>query len=47
VETEAQALKLTALECDQAQGFFYSPPVPADQLVRMLKRGAMVVPSGG
>jgi EAL domain-containing protein (putative c-di-GMP-specific phosphodiesterase class I) len=39
VETEAQATKLRALECDQAQGFFYSPPVPADQLLRMLKKG--------
>ena len=39
VETEAQAAKLRTLECDQAQGFFYSPPVPADQLVRMLKKG--------
>jgi predicted signal transduction protein with EAL and GGDEF domain len=37
VETEAQANKLRELACDQAQGFFYSPPVPADQLVRMLK----------
>ncbi|MDB5912177.1 MAG: hypothetical protein JWP22_852, partial [Ramlibacter sp.] len=37
VETEAQADKLRDLACDQAQGFFYSPPVPADQLVRMLK----------
>jgi predicted signal transduction protein with EAL and GGDEF domain len=39
VETEAQATKLRALECDQAQGFFYSPPVPADQLLRLLKKG--------
>jgi EAL domain-containing protein (putative c-di-GMP-specific phosphodiesterase class I) len=39
VETEAQAAKLRDLECDQAQGFLYSPPVPADQLVRMLKKG--------
>ncbi|MBE7367754.1 putative bifunctional diguanylate cyclase/phosphodiesterase [Ramlibacter pallidus] len=44
VETEAQAIKLRDLQCDQAQGFFYSPPVPADQLVRMLKAGPMVVP---
>ena len=36
VETEAQAAKLRALSCDQAQGFFYSPPVPAEQLVKML-----------
>jgi predicted signal transduction protein with EAL and GGDEF domain len=44
VETEAQALKLRDLQCDQAQGFFYSPPVPADQLVRMLKGGPLFVP---
>lgn len=44
VETEAQALKLRELQCDQAQGFFYSPPVPAEQLVRMLKSGPMMVP---
>jgi EAL domain-containing protein (putative c-di-GMP-specific phosphodiesterase class I) len=36
VETEPQAAALRALGCDQAQGFLYSPPVPADQLVRML-----------
>ncbi|MEJ8839648.1 putative bifunctional diguanylate cyclase/phosphodiesterase [Ramlibacter sp. AN1133] len=41
VETEAQAMKLRDLNCDQAQGFFYSPPVPAEQLVRMLKAGAL------
>lgn len=36
VETQAQADLLRRLECDQAQGFLYSPPVPADQLERML-----------
>jgi predicted signal transduction protein with EAL and GGDEF domain len=36
VEIEDQALLLKQLGCDQAQGFFYSPPVPADQLARML-----------
>jgi diguanylate cyclase len=41
VETEAQATKLRELQCDQAQGFFYSPPVPAEQLVRMLKSGPL------
>ena len=41
VETEAQATKLRDLQCDQAQGFFYSPPVPADQLVRMLRAGPL------
>jgi predicted signal transduction protein with EAL and GGDEF domain len=38
VETESQALMLKQLGCDQAQGFLYSPPVPADQLARMLRR---------
>ncbi len=47
VETEAQAAKLQALQCDQAQGFFYSPPVPADQLVRLLMRGPMATPLTG
>jgi predicted signal transduction protein with EAL and GGDEF domain len=37
VETPAQAAKLRELQCDQAQGFLYSPPVPAEQLVRMLR----------
>ncbi len=39
VETEAQADVLQRLGCDQAQGFFYSPPVPSEQLLRMLKSG--------
>ena len=36
VETEDQAQALRDLECDQAQGFLYSKPVPADELARML-----------
>ena len=44
VETEGQAAALRALGCDQAQGFYYSPPVPADQLVRMLKSGSLQPP---
>jgi predicted signal transduction protein with EAL and GGDEF domain len=40
VETEDQARLLRRLRCDQAQGFLYSPPVPADQLVQMLPRAA-------
>ena len=43
VETEAQAAKLRELQCDQAQGFLYSPPVPAEQLVRMLRGGPVPV----
>jgi predicted signal transduction protein with EAL and GGDEF domain len=37
VEIEGQAAMLRQLGCDQAQGFLYSPPVPADQLARMLR----------
>ncbi|TWO71604.1 GGDEF domain-containing protein [Caenimonas sedimenti] len=36
VETQAQADMLRRLGCDQAQGFLFSPPVPAEQLQRML-----------
>ncbi|HYD77252.1 sensor domain-containing phosphodiesterase [Ramlibacter sp.] len=36
VETEAQARELLALRCDQAQGYLYSPPVPAVELARIL-----------
>ncbi len=38
VEIEGQAALLRQLGCDQAQGFLYSPPVPADQLARMLRQ---------
>ena len=32
VETEAQLAVLRRLECDQAVGFYFSKPLPADQL---------------
>jgi EAL domain-containing protein (putative c-di-GMP-specific phosphodiesterase class I) len=38
VEIEGQAAMLRQMGCDQAQGFLYSPPVPADQLARMLRQ---------
>ncbi len=47
VETEAQAACLERLGCDQAQGFLYSPPVPADALVRMLKAGPIAMDEDG
>ena len=40
VEIEGQAAMLRQLGCDQAQGFLYSPPVPADQMARMLRTTA-------
>ncbi|MEO7547678.1 MAG: EAL domain-containing protein, partial [Ramlibacter sp.] len=39
VETPEQAQMLTAMKCDQAQGFLYSRPVPADELAKMLQYG--------
>jgi len=38
VETQAQAQALRSLKCDQAQGFLYSAPVPADELARLLRK---------
>ena len=37
VETVEQAQALRALQCDQAQGFLYSKPVPANELALMLQ----------
>jgi len=39
VETREQAHELLALQCDQAQGFLYSEPIPADQMALLLRRG--------
>jgi diguanylate cyclase (GGDEF)-like protein/PAS domain S-box-containing protein len=36
VETEEQARLLRLLACDEAQGYFYSRPVPAESLAAML-----------
>jgi EAL domain-containing protein (putative c-di-GMP-specific phosphodiesterase class I) len=32
VETEAQLVELVALGCDEAQGYFFAPPQPAQDL---------------
>ena len=39
VETRDQARELMGLQCDLAQGFLYSEPIPADQLALLLRRG--------
>ena len=36
VETQAQLDFVTALGCDQAQGYFFSMPVDVDTINRML-----------
>ncbi len=40
VESAASASVLTAIGCDLAQGFHYSPPVPADQLPGLVRAAA-------
>jgi diguanylate cyclase len=38
VESHASASVLAAIGCDLAQGFHYSPPVPADELPALVRR---------
>jgi diguanylate cyclase (GGDEF)-like protein len=38
VETEQQAQALRALRCDQMQGYLFSKPLPADELVMLLEK---------
>jgi EAL domain-containing protein (putative c-di-GMP-specific phosphodiesterase class I) len=37
VERDAQALRLTDLGCDFAQGYLYSPPQPAEVMLEWLR----------
>jgi diguanylate cyclase len=39
VESGASAAVLAAIRCDLAQGFHYSPPVPADRLPALARMG--------
>ncbi len=38
VETEQQAQLLRLLRCDQAQGFLFSRPVPAEDIEALLEK---------
>ena len=42
VESAASASVLTAIGCDLAQGFHYSPPVPADQIPGLVRGAAEI-----
>jgi diguanylate cyclase (GGDEF)-like protein len=44
VETVGQADWLAKAGCDAAQGFFFAPPMPADQLFSVLTKGLSVRP---
>jgi EAL domain-containing protein (putative c-di-GMP-specific phosphodiesterase class I) len=39
VETEAQLAELTRLGCDLAQGLYWAPPLPAEQVTSMVDAG--------
>ncbi len=39
VETQKQALFLKLWQCDEAQGYFFSPPLPLDSIIDMLRAG--------
>jgi EAL domain-containing protein (putative c-di-GMP-specific phosphodiesterase class I) len=43
VETEAQMRFLMAAGCRQAQGFYFSRPVPAAEMTELLRRGTTKV----
>ncbi len=50
VETERQCNYLTKNECDYGQGFFFSAPIPAEEvpaLIRQGKPGAEIIGIGG
>lgn len=47
VETAAQLAYLRSHGCDQMQGFYFSPPLPADEFERMLVQGKCLPPAGG
>ena len=42
VETAEQVAFLEAHQCDEAQGFFYSPPVPPEEFAKLLTTGIRV-----
>ncbi|HET9645769.1 MAG TPA: response regulator, partial [Burkholderiaceae bacterium] len=46
VETEGQVDLLAANECDQIQGFHFSPPTGAEAIRAMLRDGAGLAPGG-
>jgi EAL domain-containing protein (putative c-di-GMP-specific phosphodiesterase class I) len=46
VETEDQLTELVALGCDEAQGYFFAPPQPVDDLRSLIGRHRAWRPPG-
>jgi EAL domain-containing protein (putative c-di-GMP-specific phosphodiesterase class I) len=48
VETQEELAFLQAHQCDEAQGYFFSRPLPPEQFAKLLKSGLseMLLPSG-
>ncbi|MGZ8401063.1 MAG: EAL domain-containing protein, partial [Methyloceanibacter sp.] len=46
VETEAQARFLMGAGCEQAQGYYFSRPVPAAQVAELLRAGRIEPQTG-
>jgi diguanylate cyclase (GGDEF)-like protein/PAS domain S-box-containing protein len=44
VETEAQVAFLLRHECDQMQGFYFHPPIMADEAMKLLRESVALVP---
>ncbi len=44
VETEEQLAFLRAKGCDEVQGYYYSPPIPADQFLAYLEKSSQLSP---
>jgi diguanylate cyclase (GGDEF)-like protein/PAS domain S-box-containing protein len=45
VETEAQLAYLRSKGCDTGQGYYFSPPVPAEELAPLLAAGGVLLPA--
>ncbi|MGC2421702.1 MAG: EAL domain-containing protein [Candidatus Acidiferrales bacterium] len=45
VETHEQFAFLQAQDCDEGQGYYFSPPVPAEQFAKLLETGTKKKPS--
>jgi EAL domain-containing protein (putative c-di-GMP-specific phosphodiesterase class I) len=41
VETAPQLLVLQQLHCDHAQGYYFSPPMPADKATAFIKASVL------